>query len=115
MRKPGKGRVFMTLRLSIILCARPLAWQTVYTASRATSISEPDPWVKAKVNALVAAARAAYEKDESLPAYHRVLDGVATSLERKASQDEDFSSRYHSHLQYVETAALDRHSDHLLG
>ena len=105
----------MTLRLSIIACGLLAAWQTVYTASRAASGSEPDPWVKAKVNGLVAAAHAAYQKDEALPTYHRILDGITNAIQRKASQDEDFSSRYHSLLEYVETAALDRHSDHLLG
>ena len=36
--------------------------------------AQPDVWVAFKVDALVRSARAAYESDDLIPAYGRVLD-----------------------------------------
>jgi hypothetical protein len=78
--------------------------------------SQPGAWVAANVDALTRAARAAYESDKALPAYERLLDGIATKLQRcKLSQDKDFSNRYRAFVEYVETASLDRQPDHELG
>jgi hypothetical protein len=78
--------------------------------------SQPDVWVASKVDALVSAAHAAYEKDAALPAYERVLDGITGTLRQcKLSRDEGFLNRHRRFVEYVEAASLDRQPDHELG
>jgi hypothetical protein len=78
--------------------------------------AQPDAWVALKVNALVQAARGAYESDSALPVYERVIDGIAGAMrECKLSEDRNFISRYRNFLEFVEAASLERHSDHELG
>jgi hypothetical protein len=75
-----------------------------------------DAWVAARVDALVQAARGAYESDKAIPAYGRVLDEIAGTIRQcRLSADNDFLSRYRVFVEYVETASLDRRPDHELG
>jgi hypothetical protein len=65
---------------------------------------------------LVTTARAAYESDDALPAYHRVLDRINGTLQRcKLSEDADFINRHRKFVEYVATISLDRKPDHELG
>src|SRR6267143_6202090 len=107
----------MNFRLSMILFCLLLFGDTVRAASTCTSVrSQPDVWVSEKVDALVRAARAAYEDDDAIPAYGRVLDGITTTLKRcTLSQDAAFISRYRNLVEYIETVSLDRQPDHELG
>ena len=78
--------------------------------------ARPDAWVAAKVDALVLAARRAYESDNALPAYERVLDGITSTIRQcKLAENKDFIGRYRAFVEYVDTAALDRRPDHELG
>ena len=78
--------------------------------------SQPDKWVTTRVNSLVTTARAAYESDNALPAYHRVLDGINRTLQRcKLSEDADFINDHREFVEYVTTVSLDRKPDHELG
>jgi len=78
--------------------------------------AQPDAWVTAKVNALVQAARNAFETDRALPVYERVLDGIAGRIRQcKLSEDYNFVSRYRNFLEFIEAAGLERRSDHELG
>jgi hypothetical protein len=75
-----------------------------------------DTWVANKVDALVLAARGAYQSDDALPAYERVLDRIASTIRRcKLSEHDDFIGRYQTFVEYVDTASLDRQPDHELG
>lgn len=75
-----------------------------------------DAWVAARVNALVLAARGAYESGNALPAYGRVLDGIGNTIRQcKLSEDRAFISRYRVFVEYVEAASFDRQADHGLG
>src|SRR5262249_9629621 len=70
---------------------------------------QPDQWVRAQVNALVKAARAAYEKDEAQHAYDRVLDGIVRTIRlRKLSENPDFRSQYPEFLEYINAVSIDR-------
>jgi hypothetical protein len=61
-------------------------------------------------------ARAAYESDDALPAYHRVLDGINRTLQRcELSENADFIQRHREFVEYVATISLDRKPDHELG
>jgi hypothetical protein len=78
--------------------------------------ARPDAWVATKIDALVGAARAAYEDDDALPAYERVLDEINGVLRRCGlSRDDGFLSRHRQFAEYVEAASLDRRPDHELG
>jgi hypothetical protein len=77
---------------------------------------QPDAWVASKVNALVAAAHAAYERDTAEAAYGRTIVGLADTMRQcKLARDETFVSRHREFVEYVETASLDQLPDHELG
>jgi hypothetical protein len=106
----------MTWRLSLLVFCLLLPGNTAGASPCARLKSQPDAWVTAKVNALVLAARSAYEKDESLPAYQRVLDEISNTLKRcELAQDEGFVDRYRKFVEYIDAASLDRRPDHELG
>src|SRR5713101_5997149 len=78
--------------------------------------SQPDAWVKRAVNALVPAARRAYERDNAQNAYGRVLDGIARALEQCRLADEgDFAVRYPEFVGYIKTLSLGHRALHELG
>lgn len=78
--------------------------------------AHPDAWVNAKINALVATARAAYEAEAAQPAYERTRDGIAAVIKGCGlAGDPDFSGRYHRFVEYVSTLTLEREPDYELG
>jgi hypothetical protein len=78
--------------------------------------SQPDSWVNTSVNALVLAARRAYERDNAQTAYERVLDGITRTMQQcRLSQEKDFSARYPEFVDFIATVSLDRQPDHELG
>jgi hypothetical protein len=109
----------MRFSLTVIACFLLLFAQTAFakTPSRCTFIkSQPDKWITARVNSLVTMAHAAYESDDALPAYHRVLDGINRMLQRcKLSEDADFINHHREFVEYIATISLDRKPDHELG
>lgn len=73
-------------------------------------------WVEAQVNALVNAARAAFEDDHAMPAYHRTLRRIAFDIRRRGLlRNQGFADRYSNFLQFVQTADLDQQPGHELG
>jgi len=109
----------MRFPLNVVACCLLLLAQPTFakTPSRCSLIkSRADNWVTGRVNSLVTSARAAYESDDGLPAYHRVLDGIDRTLRRcKLSEDADFSNSHREFVEYVATISLDRKPDHELG
>ncbi|HJQ30885.1 MAG TPA: hypothetical protein VJ866_01825 [Pyrinomonadaceae bacterium] len=86
-------------------------------ASQCTSArARPEAWVASSVDALVRAARGAYESDEGEAVYNRVLGRVARTLGRCGlARDEEFVERHREFVEYVETAALALDPEHELG
>lgn len=75
-----------------------------------------DAWVGRSVDSLVRAAFAAYEDEDAVPAYRRVLRRITNTLERCGlSRDEEFVERRREFVEYVGAAALDTMPDHELG
>jgi hypothetical protein len=75
-----------------------------------------DVWVAVKVDALVLAARRAYQSDNALTRYERVLDGIVETVRQcKLADDHNFVSHYRTFIEYVEAVALERDPDHELG
>ncbi len=78
--------------------------------------SQTDAWVVGTVNALVLAARGAYENDRAQKAYERVLDGIALTMQQcQLAQEKDFVARYPEFVEYIKTLSLGRQPDHELG
>ena len=99
----------------IVACLLLVA-NAAYAARCEQLKARPDAWVATKVDALVKTARGAYESDNALPAYERVLDGIAGTIRQcNLSADRNFMSRFRSFVDYVEVASLDRQPDHELG
>jgi len=106
----------MRFRLSTILFCLVLLGETPHASSPARLKFDRDAWVKARVDALVLAARAAYENDQAFPAYQKVLKSIARNIrQRRLSQDEGFAARYREFLEYVQQASLDQQPGHELG
>src|SRR3978361_841292 len=98
------------------LCALALAlFIGGYVASASPSPcarvrSQPQAWVASRVRALVVAAHAAYEDDEALPAYEKVLGGIADTIRRcELGRDEGVVSRYQRLLEYAAADAAAPH------
>ena len=108
--------IIMILRLgTIVLCLFVLG-DLVHATPCEHLKSHPDAWASQRIEALVHAAHAAYEREEALQAYQRVLKGIARTIRQcKLSQDEEFAGRYREFVDYVETAALDQLPGHELG
>ncbi|MDT7809291.1 MAG: hypothetical protein QOJ70_3104 [Acidobacteriota bacterium] len=111
------------LILSLLVAAASVA--AAYDARRVASVSaspcasvkaRPDAWVGASVNALVRAARRAYEDEDALSAYEGVLGRISNTLRRcELSSDEGFVAHHREFIAYVEAASLDLRPDHELG
>jgi hypothetical protein len=110
----GLPRPGVRIGLSVV-CAVILAGPT--SASPCARLKERvDSWVVRRVDALVHAARKAYESDRALPAYGRVLDGITRTIRQcRLSEDGNFTGRYRVFIDYIEAASLDRQPKHELG
>jgi len=113
--KPAQSRV--RFRACLILATLLFSEIGVPAAAPCTQVSaQPEVWVTAKVNALVRAARNAFETDNALPVYEKVIDEIAGTIhECKLSEDHSFISRYRNFIEFIEAAGLERRSDHELG
>ena len=99
--------------LVLLIC---LAASTSFAVPCSRTKVQRDFWVERSVNALVRAARAAYERDESRAGYERVVDGIARTMTRcRMAADSDFQSRYHEFIEYVRVLSLALKDDHELG
>jgi hypothetical protein len=106
----------MSFRLSAILLCLILVGESPSASLPARLKADPEAWVKARIDALVLAARAAYENDDALPAYQRVLKSIARTIRhRKLADDEAFVSRYRQFVEYIQAASLDQLPGHELG
>ena len=93
-----------------------LAATVAYASPCARLKAQRELWVALNVDALVRSAHVAYESDDAIPAYGRVLDSITGTIKRcNLSEDREFISRYRIFMEYVETASLDRQPDRELG
>ena len=94
-------------------------WLGVSSSSAAPctlTSTQQNSWVVLRINALVRAARAAYEIDEARPRYDRVLDEITGTIKRcRLGEDRGFAERYPEFLEYVKVLSLSRNEEHELG
>jgi mono/diheme cytochrome c family protein len=107
----------MRLFLAAALASCSLLISSTVSAAPCDRVkARPDGWVKGRVNALVVAAHAWYERDRAQWRYERVLDSIAGVMDKcRLAQDEDFRARYPEFLGYVTTLSLALLPDHELG
>lgn len=106
----------MSFRLSAILLCLILAGESPSGSLSARLKTDRATWVRARIDALVLAARAAYDDEQAFPAYQRVLKSIARGIRlRKLSEDESFAGRYREFLEYVQAASFDQLPGHELG
>jgi hypothetical protein len=106
----------MRFRPLLIVFCFLLVGNTPYASYSGRLNPYSDVWVRAKIDALVLAAHAAYEDDEALPVYERVLKSIADTIRKhKLWQDEGFVSRYREFVDYIQAASLDLQPGHELG
>ena len=99
----------------VVLCLFPVASAIASTPCDRIK-SQRDAWIVGRVNALVLAARGAYENDRAQKGYERVLDGIALTMQQcRLAQEKDFVARYPEFVEYIKTLSLDRQPDHELG
>src|SRR6266852_6186157 len=104
------------LRTAVAILCSVFASSNISAAPCDQIKTQPDAWVKESVDALVLAARRAYESDDAQTAYERVLDGITRAMGQcRLAQEEDFVARYPEFVGYVATVSLDRQPDHELG
>ncbi len=109
-------RLHLGIRVSICVACVLLVAAAGHASPCALLKTQPHAWVAANVDKLVQAAGNAYESDKAIPAYEKVLDGIAHTIRQcRLTADNNFISRYRTFVEYVETASLDRQQDHELG
>jgi hypothetical protein len=78
--------------------------------------AQRDTWVLGRVNALIRAARAAYERDSAQTAYERQLDSITDTMRQCGlTREDEFVKRYPEFVQFVMTLSLERQPGHELG
>ena len=107
---------FMRVLVNTILICLIFLSGTLQAFSAAPPKFDRDAWVRAKINALVLAARAAYDSDRAVPAYERILRSINRTIRRrKLSEDAGFTTRYKEFVEYIQAASLDQMAGHELG
>ncbi|HVF66609.1 MAG TPA: hypothetical protein VM914_03030 [Pyrinomonadaceae bacterium] len=108
-------RLRLTL-LAVLLLTPATLCEASAVPECARAKAHADAWAASSVDALVRAAFAAYEDEDALPAYRRVLRRITNTLERCGlSRDESFVGRRREFVEYVAAASLDAMPDHELG
>jgi hypothetical protein len=106
----------MNLRLSMIAGCLLLVSNILCAALGGPAKPDPDAWVKRKVDALVRAARVAYDSDDPPPpAYVRAVNSLAAAIRRRKLAGDGFADRYRELVEYIQTVSLDHQPGHELG
>src|SRR5262245_58896750 len=106
----------MSIRQVLSVCCLLLCADAVVAAPCLALKQQPDAWVSSQVDSLMIAARRLFDDDEAAPAYTRVLDGIANTVNQcRLKEDQAFATRYPEFLKYITALALARRPDHELG
>src|SRR5438132_658764 len=77
---------------------------------------QQDVWLLTRVNALVSAARSAYENDDRRERYEGVVASISGTLDRcRLTDDRDFVRRYPEFKEYLRLLSLALKDEHQLG
>lgn len=116
MRSKRNKLPAMIFRLIFCVISLLIFPWAVWAAPCTLAMTQPNSWVTLKVNAVVRAARTAFDNEEGRPAYDRVVKGIADSLRRcKLSEDEHFAARHPHFIEYIKLVSIAQLPDHELG
>ncbi len=124
MSTESNGGLSISFRLTLSVLSLLFLGHAAFAGAIASSAaapcarvkSRPDSWVASKVDALVLAARAAYENEDAEPGFDRVIRGIAQTLRQcKLPQDQGFLSRHREFVEYIEVSLVTQLPDHKLG
>lgn len=106
----------MSLRLGMTLTLLLVLSVTSRAVPCSSVTSKPDAWVNGRIDALIVAARRAFDDERAEPAYERVLARIAARMrECSVKGDVVFVGRYGRFIQYIEMLNLASQPDHELG
>src|SRR5215471_3423081 len=105
----------MRFCLCLVFLCLALAGETLH-ASNSVREFNSDQWIRSSVDSFIRAARAAYENDDAIPSYKKVVKSIRrTILQRRLDEDTTFRTRYQAFLNYIEVVSLETLPDHELG
>jgi hypothetical protein len=103
-------------RLIPLLFCFFIAFELLQASPSSRAKFDQDKWVRAKVDALVSSARAAFEDDRSLLAYRRAVASIMRTIRsRNLGGDQRFTTRYRRFVEYVRALSVGLRDDHQLG
>jgi hypothetical protein len=106
----------MRFHLSTVLLFFIFVAESLHASPSTRAKFDTDAWVRSSVDEMVAAARSAYDDDDALPAYRRVIESITRTIQqRRLAEDEGFVRRYPEFLEYLRAVSVDRQHDHELG
>jgi hypothetical protein len=106
----------MRFRVCLILLFLALVGEVPHASTSVHTKFNPDQWARSSINSLILAARAAYEDDDALPAYKKVLRSIRRTLrQHRLNEDESFRNQYRTFIDYFEVVSLEVMPDHELG
>ncbi len=106
----------MSTRLGISILILVLLSAKAEAVPCARVTSRPDAWVNSRADALIVAARTAFDDEKAEPAYDRVLRGIFMRMRQcKLDQDIVFVTRYSRFIEYIKTLSRANQPDHELG
>src|SRR5438128_2502972 len=112
-------RLFTNRRIfcvAAIVCSLPVAAANLSATPCHQIKTQREQWVIARVNALVRAARAAYENEKQQRSYERVVDQIAGGIKRcGVADDPEVVESYPEFTDYMRLLSLARRDEHELG
>src|SRR2546421_2495334 len=109
------NRRFFSTTTTIMWLLSLAGFGVAATSCRRTSIQH-DRWVVASVDTLVRAAWAAYESEDRLLAYQRIVNHIAGEMKQcNMATDREFNDRYPEFVEYLRLLSLATRDDHELG
>ena len=105
----------MRFCLCLMFLCLALAGETLHASTTGRKFNA-DQWIRSSVDSFVRAARAAYENDDAIPSYKKVVKSIRRTIEqRRLNEDTNFRTRYQAFLEYIEVVSLETLPDHELG
>ena len=106
----------MRFCLCLMFLCLVLIGETLHASTSIRSRFNPDQWLRASVDSFVRAARAAYENDDAIPAYRKVLKSIRRTMrQQRIDEDANFRARYRTFFDYLDVVSLETLPDHELG
>jgi hypothetical protein len=106
----------MSFRQAVAVCCLLLIADAVCAAPCTKIKAHPKVWITNQVDALITTARGAFDDEKGIPAYNRVLDGIAKKIDQcKLNEDNAFATSYPKFIEYIAALSLMRRPNHELG